>query len=79
MKGHVEMMLDRVSYLDEAIRDKLETVGPGHYKPKRDAIQKRPPSAASWKTPKKEDWRIKKNMDEPDMASYDVHKAQKFV
>ena len=28
------MKLDRVSYLDDAIRDKLELVGPGHYQPK---------------------------------------------
>ena len=32
--GHVEMCLDRISFLDEAIRDKIESVGPGFYKPK---------------------------------------------
>ena len=72
VKGHVAMKLDRISYLDEAIRDKQESIGPGHYKPKSEVIQKRPSSAAKWRTPKKEDWHIKKNHDEPDMATYDV-------
>jgi hypothetical protein len=32
--GNVEMKLDRINFLDEAIRDKQESVGPGVYKPK---------------------------------------------
>jgi hypothetical protein len=73
------MMIDRVSYLDEAIRDKAESIGPGHYKPSREAIHTRPSSAAAWKTPKKESWKVKKSEDGPDMATYEVHKAHKFV
>lgn len=34
VKGNVGMKLDRVSYLDEAIRNKEDIMGPGHYKPK---------------------------------------------
>lgn len=79
VKGHVAMKLDRVSYLDEAIRNKEELVGPGHYKPNRESIQERPRSAAKWKTPKKSDWHIKKNEDQPDMATYDVATSKKYV
>lgn len=32
--GNVEMKLDRINFLDEAIRDKQDSVGPGVYKPK---------------------------------------------
>lgn len=78
VQGNVAMKLDRVSFLDDAVRDKEEIMGPGHYKPKRDIIQKRP-SSAKWITPKKADWHIKKNEDEPDMATYDVQKSKKFV
>jgi hypothetical protein len=42
-------------------------------------IEKRPKSAAQWKTPKREDWQIKKNNDAPDMGTYDVQKSKKFV
>lgn len=85
------MKLDRVSYLDEAIRDKQDLTGPGHYKPKvscdtinkvslqRDIVQKRPLTAAKWKAPKKEDWRIKKNEDAPDMATYEAANSRRYV
>jgi hypothetical protein len=33
-KGSVEMKIDRINYLDEAIRDKQDNVGPGNYTPK---------------------------------------------
>ena len=36
-------------------------------------------SAAPWKTPKKEDWKIKKNKDLPDMGTYDAATSKKFV
>jgi hypothetical protein len=34
IKGNVRFSMDRISYLDQAIRDKQESVGPGHYIPK---------------------------------------------
>jgi len=42
-------------------------------------VDKRPLSAAKWKTPKKEDWHIKKNLDEPDLGTYDAGTSKKFV
>jgi hypothetical protein len=32
-KGSVEMKIDRINYLDEAIRDKQDNVAPGKYTP----------------------------------------------
>lgn len=40
---------------------------------------KRRPSSAKWQTPKKQDWRIKKDLDAPDMATYDAHTSKDFV
>ena len=42
-------------------------------------ITKRPLSAAPWKTPKKEDWKIKKNKDMPDCGTYEASTSKKFV
>ncbi len=40
---------------------------------------KRRPSSAKWHTPKKQDWRIKKNEDAPDMATYNSHSSKDFI
>ena len=45
----------------------------------RDLVDRRPSSAAKWRTPKKVDWRIQKNEDGPDMATYDVQSSKKYV
>ncbi len=34
VKGNVAMKIDRINYLDEAIRDKQDNVAPGKYSPK---------------------------------------------
>jgi hypothetical protein len=42
-------------------------------------VYKRPSSAPKWKTPKKEDWHIKKKMDAPDMGTYDAVTSKRNV